>query len=196
VGSDERQESRDEEPAVTLAPWADWADVETILRQRCVTDVLVAGYIERDGALPLFKPATVVVFVVLDEGVLRLETLSDEAQLTARVVDAVSLDGIEFFRDFEEETGDEPALASYSEQLLGDGWNRLRCTATRAFTDSRSSPETGVLKALGLELGSRYWLFFDPVCFFGMRIGKVEDMRRWEREYGEEGVAELPPAVG
>ncbi|MEV0635298.1 hypothetical protein AB0I77_10100 [Streptomyces sp. NPDC050619] len=174
-----------------------WTDVEKILRQRCVTDVLVAGYIERDGGLPQFKPAPVVVFVLLNGGkeALRLEADDQEAQLAVSIVENVTLKGVRLFDLFEEETGDEPALASLSDQLLGDGWTQLRCTATRAFTDARSSPESGVLKSLALELDSRHWLFFDPTWVFGIRIGKAEDLHSWERDYGGEGMAEQPEAA-
>ncbi|WP_159403649.1 hypothetical protein [Streptomyces sp. NRRL S-646] len=160
-----------------------WSRVEEVLRQRYVTDVLVPGRIDRDETIPLFAPQPLVVFVLLDEGAVRLESVREYGYLEVRVVDSVTLDGVELFADIEEE-GDELALASQGEQLFGDSWERLHCTTIRPFTDAGSNPAEGVLKCLALELESRYWLFFDPTWTFGIRIGNAEDMRRWEREYG------------
>jgi hypothetical protein len=161
-----------------------WSRVEDVLRQRYVTDVLVPGRIDRDETIPRFAPQPLVVFLLLDEGALRLESVGGYGQLEVRVVDSVTLDGVELFADIEEE-GDELALASQGEQLFGDSWDRLLCTTVRPFTDAGSKPDEGVVKCLALELESRYWLFFDPTWTFGIRIGNAEDMRRWEREYGD-----------
>ncbi|PTM91206.1 MULTISPECIES: hypothetical protein [unclassified Streptomyces] len=160
-----------------------WHRIEDVLRERCVTDILVPGLIDRDDVpVPVFRPQPLVVHVVLDEGVLRLESVGQYDQLAVRVAESVSLGGVEFFERVEEETDDEVAHASWGEQLFGDGWSRLRCTDVRTYTDDGSNPAEGVLKCLALELESRYWLFFDPTWTFGIRIGNAEDMRRWERE--------------
>jgi len=160
-----------------------WNRIEEVLRERHVTDVLVAGLIDRDQEpVPVFRPQPLLVHVVLDEGALRLESVGQYDQLAVRLVESVSLGGVEFFEAVEEETDDEVAHASWGEQLFGDGWSRLRCTAVRSFTDGGSDPAEGVLKCLGLELESRYWLFFDPTWTFGIRIGNAEDMRRWEKD--------------
>lgn len=162
-----------------------WSAVEDVLRRRYVTDVLVPGRIDWDEAIPRFTPQPLVVFVPLDEGVLRMESVGGYGQLEVRVVDAVTLGGVELFEAIEEEEEDELAVASQGEQLFGDSWDRLRCTTVRPFMDADSKPEEGVVKCLALELESRYWLFFDPTWPFGIRVGNAEDMRRWEREYGQ-----------
>ncbi|WP_406455220.1 hypothetical protein OH768_19180 [Streptomyces sp. NBC_01622] len=161
-----------------------WSTAEDVLRRRRVTDVLVPGRIDRDETMSRFVPQPLVVFVLLDDGALRLESVGGYGQLEVRVVDRVTLAGVDLFAAIEEE-GDELALASQGEQLFGDSWDRLRCTAVRPFTDAGSNPEAGVVKCLALELESRYWLFFDPTWPFGIRVGNAEDMRRWESEYGE-----------
>ncbi|MCH5672922.1 hypothetical protein [Streptomyces gilvus] len=161
-----------------------WNRVEQILRQRHVTDVLVPGRIDREERIPRFSPQPLVVFVALAEGALRLESVGGHGQLKVREVDSVELGGVELFAAIEAE-GDELALASQGEQLFGDSWDRLRCTTVRPYTDTQSKPDEGVIKCLAVELESRYWIFFDPTWPFGIRIGNAEDMRRWEREYGD-----------
>ncbi|WP_427920237.1 hypothetical protein [Streptomyces sp. cg40] len=156
-----------------------WNRVEDVLLHRYVTDVLVPGRVDRDDEpIAVFRPQPLVVFVRLDDGALRLESVGGFGQLEVRVVDSVTLAGVELFAIIEEE-GDEIALASQGEQLFGDGWDRLRCTTVRPFMDVGSKPEEGLVKCLALELESRYWLFFDPTWPFGIRVGNAEDMRRW-----------------
>ncbi|MEU6535306.1 hypothetical protein [Streptomyces sp. NPDC047000] len=169
-----------------------WSRVEEALREQRVTDVLVPGRIDRDDAITRFTPQPLVVFVVLDEGALRLESAGRYDHLDVRYVDTVTLDGVELFEDVKEE-GDEVALASLCEQLFGDGWDRLRCTSVRRFTDTGVQPDPGEgaghgedeLKCLALQLEYHFWVFFNPTWTFGIRIGNAEDMRRWERGYGD-----------
>ncbi len=160
-----------------------WDRIEEALRHRCVTDVLVAGLIDRDTqSVPVFRPHPTVVHVVLDEGVLRLESDFHSDLLTVRLVKSAALDGVEFFDRAQEETGDEIAQVSWGEQLFGDGWSRLRCTTIRPYMGGGADPAAGTLQCLAVELEARYWLFFDPSWTFGIRIGNAEDMRRWEQE--------------
>ena len=163
-----------------------WSRVEEALREQRVTDVLVPGRIDRDDAITRFTPQPLVVFVVLDEGALRLESVGQYDHLDIRYVDTVTLDGVELFEDVKEE-GDEVALASLCEQLFGDGWDRLRCTSVRRFTETgvQEEPKEGELKCLALELESHFWVFFDPTWTFGIRIGNADAMRRWERGYAD-----------
>jgi hypothetical protein len=161
--------------------------VEEALREQRVTDVLVPGRIDRDDEITRFTPHPLVVFVVLDEGALRLESAGQYDHLDVRYVETVTLDGVGLFEAVKEE-GDEVALVSLGEQLFGDGWDRLRCTSLRCFTESGVQPDPAEdeLKCLGLQLEDHYWVFFDPTWIFGIRIGNAEDMRRWERGYGDQ----------
>ncbi|AHH21059.1 hypothetical protein NONO_c62890 [Nocardia nova SH22a] len=158
-----------------------WQSVEEALHHRSVTDVLVPGLIDRDpGSVPVFRPHPTVVHVVLDTGALRLESAFHSNQLTVTSTDSVSLGGVEFFERAAAEADDEIAQMSWGEQLFGDGWSQLRCTAIRPYSGGGADLAKGVLQGLALELESRYWLFFDPGWTFGIRIGNAEDMRRWE----------------
>ncbi|MFI6561585.1 hypothetical protein [Streptomyces sp. NPDC050534] len=90
-----------------------WHRIEDVLRQRHVPDVLVPGFVDRDEVpVPVFRPQPLVVHVVLDAGVLRLESVGQYDQLAVRLVESVSLGGVEFFETVEEETDDEVAHAS------------------------------------------------------------------------------------
>jgi hypothetical protein len=163
-----------------------WSRVEDVLRERCVTDVLVPGRIDQDetvGGIPRFVPQPLVVFVELDVGALRLESAGQYGRLDVDVVDTVSLAGVELFDALAEE-GDELALSSQGEQLFGDGWTRLRCTTVRPYWRPGPGADEEVLTCLALELEARHWLFADPTWPFGIKIGNAEDMRRWERDYG------------
>jgi hypothetical protein len=60
------------------------------------------------------------VFVVLDEGALRLESLDGYGQLEVRLVRSMTLDDVALFAAIEEE-GDELALASQGEQFDAAG---------------------------------------------------------------------------
>lgn len=160
-----------------------WSAVEKALRQHRVSDVLVPGWIDREDDIPQFRPQPVVVYLCLDEGFLRLESTGSSDQLVVRVASAVELDGIELFEDVD----DEVIVASCGEQLFGDGWEELRCTDVRYFTDSRSSADEGAIKCLFLELEGRYSLFFDPTWTFGIRVGNREDLLRWMKDQRTEG---------
>ncbi|MGW1889687.1 hypothetical protein ACWCP6_05400 [Streptomyces sp. NPDC002004] len=143
-----------------------------------MTDVVVPGWVDRDDAIPQFRPQPIVVYLLLDEGVLKLASVGQYDQLAVSHEDSIRLDGIDLFDDAE----DEVIVSSCGEQIFGDGWDGLRCTGIRYFSDAGSSLVEGVVKCLGIELESRYWIFFDPTWAFGIKIGNGEDLRRWKQE--------------
>ncbi|MFC7591693.1 hypothetical protein ACFQYP_54315 [Nonomuraea antimicrobica] len=136
-----------------------WNQIEDVLRRHHVTDVLVPGLIDRDeGPFPMFRPQPLVVHVVLgDEQALRLESVGQNDQLTVRVVDSISLEGVEFFERVEEETDDEIAQASWGNSFsgtVGPSFGVLSPVRTRmagpmpprassSVSPSNSSPATG-----------------------------------------------------
>ena len=146
----------EDDPLVTA-----WRRIEEVLRQRHVTDVLVPGFVDRDELpVPVFRPQPLVVHVVLDEGVLRLESVGQYDQLAWATSSSVS-------------------WGSSCSGTAGRGCGARTCARTR--TPARTRP--GASSSASLELGSRYWLFLDPTWTFGIRIGNAEDMRRWEKDH-------------
>ncbi|MGW6741147.1 hypothetical protein ACWGDX_10460 [Streptomyces sp. NPDC055025] len=158
------------------------ATVEEALRDHHVRDVLVPGWIDRDGAVAEFRPQPVAVWLRLDEGLLRFESLGQFERLGCARVPSVGWDDIGTLAEAE----DEVIVASYGEQLFGDGRDELRCLRVRVH----SAP--GVeCRCLALDFEGGRTLFLDPTWTFGIRIGDEADERRWTELYGSDTV----PAV-
>nr|WSZ98132.1 HINT domain-containing protein [Streptomyces sp. NBC_00857] len=91
-------------------------------------------------------------------------------------VPAVGWDDIELLADAE----DEVIVASYGEQLFGDGRDRLCCTRIRAYP-----AEGAERRCLALDFEGGHTLFLDPTWTFGIRIGNEIHEKRWVEQYGE-----------
>ncbi|RII20758.1 hypothetical protein DSC45_02840 [Streptomyces sp. YIM 130001] len=150
-----------------------WLDV---LRDRVVTDVLVPGWADRDGLFVEFRPQPEVVWLQLDEGVLRLRSVGQYDALEIREAERVDWSDIEFL----DEAEDEVMVASWGEQFFGDGFEQLRCLEARAYETAAGNWP----KCLALEFEGANTLFFDPTWVFGIRIGRLSDEEFWRRQHG------------
>lgn len=126
-----------------------WRTVEAALRDHRVRDVLVPGWIDRDDDLPEFRPQPMAVWLRLDEGLLRFESQGQYDRLGASRVPGVHWADIELLAEAE----DEVIVASFGEQLFGDGRDALRCTRLRAYRTSAGADCTCL--ALDLEGAAR-----------------------------------------
>lgn len=171
-----------------------WTTAGEVLRDHPVRDVLVPGLLDRDEDIPEFRPQPLAVWLRLDEGLLRFESVGQYDHLATASVRAVEWDGIDVLDESEEEV----VVASYGEQLFGDGRDELRCTRLRAYRAPGAGP--AVCTCLALDFEGGHTLFLDPTWTFGIRIGNAADERRWLELYGEDGavlaadvtVSELP----
>lgn len=155
-----------------------WRTAGDALREHPVRDVLVPGWIDRDDELPEFRPQPLAVWLRLDEGLLRFESVGQRDRLDTAVVRSVGWDGIELLAEAE----DEVIVASYGEQLFGDGRDELRCTQLRAHR-SPGADDT-VVSCLALDFEGGHTLFLDPAWAFGIRLGNGSDEQRWLRLNG------------
>lgn len=160
-----------------------WPTAEKALRGRAVRDVLLPGFLDRDDEVPEFRPQPLTVWLRLDEGLLRFESVGQYDRLDTTAVDGIRWDDIELLAEAEEEV----MVASCGEQLFGDGRDALRCTRLRVYRAAGAADTVCTCLALDFEGG--HTLFLDPTWAFGIRIGNASDEQRWLRLYGPEGAS-------
>ncbi|MFF8842701.1 hypothetical protein ACF08N_08180 [Streptomyces sp. NPDC015127] len=172
-------------------------EVAGMLTGRHVRDVLVPGWIDRDDAVPEFRPQPLVVWLRLDEGLVRFASEGQYDHLTALRVTAADWSDVGLLAEAE----DEVVLASYGEQLFGDGRDEWGCTAVRAYLSGTGrAGGTGtpapVIRGLALDFAGGHSLFLDPAWTFGIRLGNRADEADWVAKYGGDSVLQsLRPAV-
>ncbi|MER6121049.1 hypothetical protein [Streptomyces sp. NPDC001743] len=160
-----------------------WPTAEKALRGHAVRDVLLPGFLDRDDEVPEFRPQPLVVWLRLEEGLLRFESVGQYDRLDTTAVDGIRWDDIELFTEAE----DEVMVASCGEQLFGDGRDELRCTRLRVYRAPGAADTVCTCLALDFEGG--HTLFLDPTWTFGIRIGNASDEQRWLRLYDPEGAS-------
>ncbi|PVE12051.1 hypothetical protein [Streptomyces scopuliridis] len=153
-----------------------WRPVEEALRAHHVRDVLVPGWIDRDGDVPEFRPQPMVVWLRLDDGFLRFESAGQYDRLASARVPAVSWADIGVLADAE----DEVIVASYGEQLFGDGRSEWRCTRIRVYPGGGAE-----CRCLALDFEGGHTLFLDPTWTFGIRLGNEAQEKCWVELYGD-----------
>lgn len=160
-----------------------WPTAEKVLRDHPVRDVLLPGFLDRDDDVPEFRPQPLVVWLRLDEGLLRFESVGQFDRLDTTAVDGIDWSGIGLLADAEEEV----MVASCGEQLFGDGRDELRCTRLRVYR--APGADDTVCTCLALDFEGGHTLFLDPTWTFGIRVGKGSDEQRWLKLYDEAGTA-------
>ncbi|NGN67049.1 hypothetical protein G5C51_24465 [Streptomyces sp. A7024] len=156
--------------------------VEEVLGASSVIDVLVPGWVDRDDVVPEFRPQPQVIWLRLPDGFLRLEAVEHAGNLVAHRVTELSWSDIPLLVAAEDEDDiGEVLVASYGEQLFGDGDGEqgARCVELRAYV--RDADHS--LVCLALDFTYQRTVFLDPTWTFGIRIGNEAGEQRWlERE--------------
>ncbi|MFI2370901.1 hypothetical protein [Streptomyces sp. NPDC018833] len=174
-------------------------EVAGMVAGRRLRDVLVPGWIDRDDDVPEFRPQPLVVWLRLDEGLVRFASEGQYDHLTARQVTAADWADVELLAEAE----DEVVLASCGEQLFGDGRDEWSCTAVRAYvsgvragTATSAGAPAPVMRSLALDFTGGHSLFLDPAWTFGIRLGNKADEADWVAKHGNATVLEaLRPAA-
>ncbi|WP_314618801.1 hypothetical protein [Streptomyces stackebrandtii] len=134
-----------------------------------VRDILVPGYIARDGNLTKFKPFPVAVYLELEEGFIELATIRDEGRMTIEFVTAPKVPEALLDDD------DEFCLDSRGLDVLTDSHDSLRFTQVRGVVRGASPSEAGEpgteYDCLEFRFEDGWYLFADPGYPLGIRLG-------------------------
>ena len=142
-------------------------------------DIQVPGFIDREGTYPRFTPLSSSVYVVLEEGFLRLDSVGNYGQLAMRLVAEVEVP--EALKGEDEEF----SLGSISEQFLADAYSSFRITRVRWATDADSDDSVGAVRCAEFEFEGAWALFADPAWHFGRRLQGAGAFDHWLTEMRE-----------
>jgi len=160
------------------------------LARRRVRDVQVPGFVDRDEAVPRFTPLADSVYLALDEGYFRLDSVGNHGQLAMSLV-----------------TGTEPSpalqgedeeftLASCGDSFLADSHSEYRITRIRYALNNESVPGSGTVRCAEFEFENHFVVFADPMYHFGIRLEGVGAYDRWVNDSRDESATFGPTREG
>jgi len=145
------------------------------LQGAAITDVHVAGFVQKDEHPIRFYALYRVVFVEFDRAMLRLSVLGDSGHLQLVSVDALRFDA---------ELDDDmlPAVTSVGQMVLRDpdGTNALLAVQ---LWDLRGTANALQCAALRFDLVNGQKLFVDPSFHFGIRMGGQDHEDAWKQNW-------------
>ncbi|GAA3195020.1 hypothetical protein [Actinocorallia longicatena] len=151
-----------------------WNQTLTFLREATVKDVLLPGFVHRDGPVPIIRWWFWTVYLASDLGYLKVKMSDDHGSLLLSVMPELELDP-ELF----EEEDDEVMLISGDAPLLGSTLQPSRCTSFRYWTNSESDLEAGRIRCLELVFSGENRLVLDAMRIDGIRLGTADVADRW-----------------
>jgi hypothetical protein len=135
-----------------------------------IDDVLVTGFVEREGSRQMFHPMLWWVYVKFESCYLRCYS---ENQWFLRL-DIVNDVGREF------DVGDnEFCMASIRDVIVFNSHVSQKVAAFGCLLDKDCNSEGRKIKAGGFYLQNGETIFFDPSSNEGIRIGSKEQVYRW-----------------
>lgn len=143
-------------------------------------DIQVPGYIDREGMHPRFTPLSESIYVALEEGYLRLDSVDNYGQLAMRLVAEAEVPEALAGED------DEFSLGSIGESFLADAYSSFRITRIRWATDADSDVSAGTVRCAEFEFEKAWPVFADPAWHFGIRLQGAGAFDRWIAEMREE----------
>ena len=155
-----------------------WSDVLAFLQTARFVDLLLPGWIDRSGPLPVCRPLTLAfgVYLQAESGLIQFAAVNGNGGLRIRLANQIEYDA-----DLRNDPDEELAAASVGDHYLtaaGSG----RCTAMRLFTNNESVPEDGIFRAVELTFEAAYTVFFDPFWIDGIRLGTGNTADLWLAE--------------
>ncbi|MEU3501430.1 hypothetical protein ABZ726_11850 [Streptomyces hundungensis] len=135
-------------------------------------DIRLPGFIDRDGPIPCFTPMASSVYIVLTDGLLRLQG-DENGQLTIRLV------GEPEFPSSLEGEEEEFSLASHGQQFLAEAHSSFRITRIRCVVSNDAESEKGEMACIEFEFEENWRVFADPGYFFGIRLEGEGGYERW-----------------
>jgi hypothetical protein len=149
------------------------------LRSVRAWDVLLPGFIDRDGRHPRFTPLADSAYVVLEEGFLRLDSVGNHGQLALRLVSEVDIP--KFLADEDEEF----SLGSVGHLFFADAHPSFRITRIRCATNGESDLANLTVRCAEFEFENAWPIFADPGWHFGVRLGASGAYERWIADHRE-----------
>jgi hypothetical protein len=153
-----------------------WSDVLAFLETARFVDLLLPGWIDRTGAVPVCRPLAFDVYLQAETGLIQLASVNSCGGLRIRLADQIDYDPAL--------TGDpdeEPAAASVGAHYL-TAQGSARCTAMRLFTNNESAPDDGIFRAAEMTFDNTHTIFFDPFWPDGIRLGTGNTPDLWLAE--------------
>lgn len=148
-----------------------FSDVLALLEFGRFTDLLLPGWIDRTGPVPVHRPYTFDACLQAETGLIQFTSVHNNGGLHIRVVDKVELGP-----DLE----DEIVMGSVGAHFLSAS-HPLHCTGLRLFTDNESVPGNAIFRAAEITFG-HHTVFFDPMWVDGIRLSTGPAPREWLTE--------------
>uniref|UniRef100_A0AAU2JUY0 Uncharacterized protein n=1 Tax=Streptomyces sp. NBC_00049 TaxID=2903617 RepID=A0AAU2JUY0_9ACTN len=151
------------------------------LRGIRVRDVQLPGFIDRDHPLTRFSPMRSSVYLALDDGYVRIDSLGGHGQLAFRPREDSAPAPLPHW-DLDD---DEFAVGSYGDDHLGGDGNLVAVTGVRYALNDESDRTTGTVRAAEIRFEYGGVLFLDPMYIQGIRLqghGAYDRWLAWERQ--------------
>lgn len=167
-----------------------WSDVLAFLETAQFVDLLLPGWIDRSGPVPVCRPLTFDACLQAESGLIQFTSVNSNGGLHIRLVDR-----IEFQEDLRNDPDEELAAASVGAHYLAASGHPVRCTAMRLFTNRESVPQDGIFRAAEMTFDNFSTVFFDPFWIDGIRLGTGNTPDLWLAEHRSPQFQELlgPP---
>lgn len=162
-----------------------WSDVLSFLETARFVDLLLPGWIDHVGPVPVCRPLTFDACLQAESGLVQFTSVNSGGGLHIRLVDQ-----IEYDEDLRNDPDEEIAAASVGAHYLNAS-GPMGCTAMRLFTNRESVPEDGIFRAAELTFDNICTVFFDPSWIDGIRLGTGNTPDLWLAQDRSPGIEEL-----
>lgn len=120
-----------------MAP-AMWTDVLAFVENARFVDLLLPGWIDHDGPLPVCRPLTFRACLQAESGLIQFTLVNSNSGLHIRLVDQIA-----YHEDLRSDPDVEIAAASVGDHYLAASGHPVQGTAMRLFTNHESVLRTG-----------------------------------------------------
>ena len=148
-----------------------------IIKQYPLKDILVGGYYSKSKKKIQNHLLFQTVYLCFERHIFRLHSDYDSDEIEISDIKKIQC-------DFELGKGESFTITSMNEVYLNNSLSENIITGFEVYSIDYPRVTQGPFKALGFQFEYDDYLFFDPICYTGMQVGKHEVKKNWE-EYNK-----------
>jgi len=155
-------------------------DILSLVEKEEVKDIFNIGYIDHDNEISVFVPLLNIVFLEFETKYLRIQ----RKQTTDFEIDLKLIGKNELPTAVKEnEIDDYPVcISSLSGMFLYEDRTNNFIEKVEMYVNNDEAYRDLRVKCLGFKIGNNSYVFFDPLSWNAMEIGKIEERDKWFRE--------------
>ena len=155
-------------------------DILSLVEKEEVQDIFNIGYIDDDDKIKSFVPLLNTIFIEFETKYLHIHKKhTEDFEIELKLIEKKEL-----ITEIKKNKIDDyqVCISSLSGMFLYENRTNNFIEKIELYVDDDNAYQDSRVKCIGFEIGNNSYVFFDPLSWNGIEIGKIEERDKWFKE--------------